>query len=98
MLALAAALLLFISPSLAVSGVVVLLIAFLAMDGALKVGQAVLGIGSIIRLVTLVNGASSLLLTLLSWILQPQAGARSLRRPRIQRMSILRKLPTYIQT
>ena len=77
MLALAAALLLFISPSLAVSGVVVLLIAFLAMDGALKVGQAVLGIGSNIRLVTLVNGASSVLLALLSWILWRRLGVET---------------------
>ena len=77
MLALAAALLLFVSPSLAVSGVVVLLIAFLAINGALKMGQAVLGIGSNISLVTLLNGASNVLLALLSWLLWRRLGVET---------------------
>jgi hypothetical protein len=43
LLAIAAALLLFLSPSLVVTGVVSLLLAFLVIDGTLKVGQAVFG-------------------------------------------------------
>ena len=73
--ALGAALLLFVSPSLVVNGVVVLLLALLAMDGAVKIGQAALGVGSTTsRLVTAVNAASSLLLALAGWWLWRKFG------------------------
>jgi Calcineurin-like phosphoesterase len=67
-LAIAAAVLLFLSPALVVAGVVVLLLGFLATDGALKLGEAVLDRSSrATRTVAALNGMSSLLLALLGW-------------------------------
>ena len=52
--AIAAAVLLFLSPALAAAGVVVLLLGFLVIDGALKLGQSLLGL----RLAHVTNGGS----------------------------------------
>ena len=69
-LAIALALLLFLSPALVAAGVVMLLLGFLVIDGALKVGQAARGHDARTpRTVTAVNGTSSLLLALLGWVL-----------------------------
>ena len=69
-LAIAAAMLLFLSPALVVEGVVALLLGFFVIDGALKLGQAVLGRDKpSLRVVTAVNGTSSLLLAVLGWAL-----------------------------
>jgi len=70
LLAITAALLLYLSPSLVVSGVVVLLLGFLVLDGALKLGQAVFRpTSNAFRTVTAANGVSSLLLALVGWFL-----------------------------
>jgi hypothetical protein len=75
-LGIAAALLLLISPSLAVNGVVVLLLGFLVLDGVLRLGQAVLGAASNTpRTVSVVNGASSLCLALAGWAIWQTIGA-----------------------
>lgn len=75
-LAIAAGLLLFLSPSLAVSAVVVLLFLFLVLDGVLKVGRAVVGsLTGPPRIVAFANGVSSLLLASLGWVLWQLAGA-----------------------
>ena len=69
-LAIAAALLLYLSPSMVVSGVVTLLLAFLLLDGVLKLGQALLQPASNrSRVVTAANGVSSLVLALIGWLL-----------------------------
>jgi len=69
-LAIAAALLLYLSPALVVSGVVTLLLGFIILDGALKLGQALLrSAPNRSRVVTAINGASSLMLALIGWLL-----------------------------
>lgn len=69
-LAIAIAALLFASPSLVVSGIIVFLLLFLALDGVFKIGQGLLAYDSSSkRLVPIVNGATSLLLALVGWIL-----------------------------
>ena len=67
-LAIVAAMLLFVSPALVAAGVVVLLLGFFVIDGALKLGQAALGRDSP-RMVAAVNGISSLMLALIGWAL-----------------------------
>jgi hypothetical protein len=75
-LAVVVALLLYVSPSIVVSGVVVLLLTFLALDGVLKIGQTVLGPASNTpRTIAAVNGASSLFLALIGWALWQKVGA-----------------------
>ena len=75
LLAIAAALLLFLSPSLVGTGVVSLLLALLVIDGALKIGQAAFGAFSKTpRTVAAVNGAASLLLALGGWVLWQKVG------------------------
>ena len=69
-LAIAGALLLYLSPSLVATGVVGLLLLFLAADGTVKLGQAALGYGhgaAAPLIVTAINGASSLLIALIGW-------------------------------
>src|SRR5215207_2554277 len=62
-LAIASAVLLFLSPALVVAGVILVLLAFLAVNGALNVGQAVLGRDARIpRAAAAINGASNVLL------------------------------------
>ena len=74
-LAIAAAVLLFLSPALVAAGVVALLLGFFVIDGAWKLGQAVLGHDLCTpRTVTAVNGTSSLLLALLGWVLWRNVG------------------------
>jgi uncharacterized membrane protein HdeD (DUF308 family) len=74
-LGIAAAVLLLISPSLATSGLVVLLLVFLLLDGILRIGRAILGAAqSMPRTVSLINGASSLCLALAGWILWQTIG------------------------
>jgi uncharacterized membrane protein HdeD (DUF308 family) len=73
-LAVAAALLLYLSPSLIISGVITLLLGFLALDGVLKLGQAVFRSSSRSRMVTAVNGATSLVLALIGWLLWKNVG------------------------
>ena len=69
-LAMTASRLLFLSPALVVEGVVALLLGFFVIDGALKLGYAVLGRDTFSpRVVTAVNGTSSLLLAVLGWAL-----------------------------
>jgi uncharacterized membrane protein HdeD (DUF308 family) len=68
--AIAAAVLLFVSPALVVAGVVVLLLGILVIDGALKLGQAAFARAPRTpRTVAAVNGTSSLLLALIGWFL-----------------------------
>ncbi len=77
-LAVAAAGLLFVSPSLVVNGVLMLLLAFLVIDGLLKLGQMVFGAAaSTPRAVAAVNGAFSLLLALLGWVLWRSLGVNA---------------------
>jgi hypothetical protein len=67
-LAIAGAFLLYVSPSLVAAAVVALFLAFLAIDGALKAGQAMVGRGSTAsRTVTAVNAVSNLLIALIGW-------------------------------
>jgi len=74
-LAIAAALLLYLSPALVVSGVVTLLLGFLILDGAVKLGQALLRPApNRSRVVTAINGASSLALALIGWLLWKNIG------------------------
>jgi hypothetical protein len=69
-LAIASAVLLFLSPALVVAGVILVLLAFLAVNGALNIGQAVLGRDARIpRAATAINGASNVLLALIGWFL-----------------------------
>jgi hypothetical protein len=69
-LALAAAMLLYLSPSLVISGVVAFLLCFLALDGVLKLGQALLrsDLGQS-RVVTAANGFSSVALAFVGLLL-----------------------------
>ena len=74
-MAIAAAILLFLSPTLVAAGVIVLLLGLVAADGALKLGQALFGRNlHMPRLVAATNGATSLLLALLGWILWQSFG------------------------
>lgn len=74
-LAIGAALLLYLSPSLVVGGVVTLLLGFLILDGVLKLGQALLRPASHrSRVVTAANGVSSLVLALIGWFLWKNIG------------------------
>src|SRR5262245_47877034 len=68
-LAIAVAVLLYLSPALVAAGVVALLLGCLAIDGALKLGQAFGRDQRTSRTVAAVNGMSSLLLALLGWVL-----------------------------
>src|SRR4051812_23277088 len=69
-LAIVFAVLLFLSPALVVAGVILVLLAFLAVNGALDVGQAVLGRDARIpRAAEAVNGVSNILLMLIGWYL-----------------------------
>jgi hypothetical protein len=69
-LALAAAVLLYVSPSLVVSGVVGILLALLVADGLLKIGEGLLGYSPTeTPIVPLANGAASLFLAFLGWLL-----------------------------
>jgi uncharacterized membrane protein HdeD (DUF308 family) len=65
-LAIGGALLLYVSPSLIPTGVVALLLVFLALDGVIKTGQALIG-ASASRTVSAVNGASNFLVALTGW-------------------------------
>jgi uncharacterized membrane protein HdeD (DUF308 family) len=77
-LAIAAALILYLSPSLIVSGVVTLLLGFLTLDGVLKLGQSVFpSTSSRSRMVTAANGASSLALALIGWLLWKNLGVNA---------------------
>ena len=74
-LAIALALLLYLSPALIVTGMIVLLLVFLAVDGVWKVGQALFArsvAGS--RTVDVLNGAASLGLALIGWLLWRNVG------------------------
>jgi uncharacterized membrane protein HdeD (DUF308 family) len=69
-LAIVVALLLYVSPLMVVSGIVTLLLAFLALDGIFKLGQALLGPASKTpRVISVLNGVSSLCLALIGWAL-----------------------------
>ncbi|MEJ2653427.1 MAG: metallophosphoesterase [Gammaproteobacteria bacterium] len=69
-LALLAALLLFTSPMMVISGLVALLLLFLAADGIWKLGQALVGRDpNAPRVISALNGALSLLLVLIGWTL-----------------------------
>ena len=68
-LPLAAGLLLLVSPSLAVSGLVLLLMGLLGLDGATKVGRAIAGTSIAPRPVAVINGLASLALCFLVWML-----------------------------
>ena len=77
-LALAFALLLFLSPSLVVDGVIVLLLLFLLLNAGLKFGQAVVGGDPASpRIVMAVNGAFSLVLAGMSWLLWRKLGVNA---------------------
>lgn len=68
LLALAVSLVLFVSPSLIVSALALLLLGFLALDGAVRFGQALVGHTSAPKAVAAINGATSLALALLVWV------------------------------
>jgi uncharacterized membrane protein HdeD (DUF308 family) len=68
-LAIVVALLLYVSPLMVVSGIVTLLLVFLALDGIFKLGQALLGPASKApRIISALNGASSLCLALVRYL------------------------------
>ncbi len=70
LLALAVTFLLYVSPGLVVTGIVVLLIGVLVLDGVVKLGQALSrGAPGRSRTVLAVNGASSLALAAAGWLL-----------------------------
>src|SRR3954470_12913982 len=69
-LAIGSAVLLFLSPALVVAGAVLVLLAFLAVNGALNLSQAVLGRDARMpQAAAAVNGASNILLALIGWFL-----------------------------
>jgi len=69
-LAIASAVLLFLSPALVVAGAILVLLAFLAVNGALNLSQAVLGRDARVpQAAAAVNGASNILLALIGWYL-----------------------------
>lgn len=75
LMAIAAALVLFASPSFVVSGLMGLLLALLFVDGVIKIGRSTLGSRSDTwRMVLLANGIASLALTLAGWWLWRQLG------------------------
>ena len=68
LVAVAVAILLYVSPSLVVSGIIGVLLALLVTDGAIKIGQSIVGSTSgASRLVPLANGVTSLVLALAGW-------------------------------
>jgi hypothetical protein len=70
-----AALVLYLRPSLVGSGVIATLLLFLVIDGLVKIGQTILGRGSASPpLVTVINGASSLILALFGWWIWQRVG------------------------
>jgi uncharacterized membrane protein HdeD (DUF308 family) len=73
-LAIAGALLLFVSPSLVATSVVAILILLLAADGLLKLGHAVIARDSAPRGVIVVNGVASLFMALVGWWLWRKVG------------------------
>src|SRR3954451_1282872 len=73
-LAIAGALLLFVSPSLVATSVVAILILVLAADGLLKLGHAVIARDSAPRGVIVVNGVASLFMALVGWWLWRKVG------------------------
>jgi uncharacterized membrane protein HdeD (DUF308 family)/3',5'-cyclic AMP phosphodiesterase CpdA len=79
-LAIAVALLLYVSPLMVVSGIVTLLLVFLAFDGILKLGHTILGPASNTpRVISALNGMSSLCLALIGWALwQKVSGATAI--------------------
>ena len=69
-LALALAMLLYVSPSLVVSGVIGMLLVLLVADGVLKLARGVLGASPAgKRIVPVANGAASVFLAFLGWLL-----------------------------
>jgi hypothetical protein len=77
-LAIAAAIILFLSPALVVNGVMVLLLVFLVIDGGVKLGQAAFGPASgIPRGVPAMNGAAGLLLAFLGWVVWQKLGVNA---------------------
>jgi hypothetical protein len=63
------AVLLYVSPLMVVSAIVVLVLVFLAFDGTWKMGQAALGPASdTSRAISVLNGASSLCLAFIGWL------------------------------
>lgn len=75
LVAVALALLLYVSPSLVVSGIIGVLLALLVTDGAIKIGHAVVGSTSrASRLVPLANGVASLVLAFAGWVLWRNVG------------------------
>jgi Calcineurin-like phosphoesterase len=76
--AVAVALLLYLSPSMVLTGIIALLLALLVIDAALKIGQALFVTApGTPRAVTLVNGAASLLLALVGWTLWRKVGVEA---------------------
>jgi len=74
-LALLAALLLYTSPMMVISGLVTFLLIFLAVDGIWKLGEAVAGRDpNVPRVISALNGAFSLLLVLIGWTLWQNIG------------------------
>src|SRR4051812_35021611 len=73
-LAIAGALLLFVSPSLVATSVVAILILLLAADGLLKLGHAVIARDSAPHGVIVVNGVSNLFMALVGWWLWRKVG------------------------
>lgn len=69
-LAIAAALLLYLSPMMLLGGLVISLLAFFAFDGIWKIGQAIVGKpANTPRTVSALNGASNLCIALIGWVL-----------------------------
>jgi len=77
-LAIGAALLLYLSPSLVISGVITLLLGFIILDGVLKLGQALLWPATNrSRVVMAANGISNLVLALVGWLLWKNVGVEA---------------------
>src|SRR5690606_16042922 len=77
-LAIAAAVLLYLSPGLVIAGVIVLLLGFLVLDGGWKIGEALLGPATETpRTVGILNGAASLALALIGWLLWRNVGVNA---------------------
>ncbi len=69
-LAIGVAFLLYVSPLLLLGGLVISLLVFFALDGIWKIGQAVVGRpANTPRAVSALNGASSLCMALIGWVL-----------------------------
>ena len=74
-LAIAVAFLLYVSPVMLLGGLVIVLLAILAIDGVWKIGQAIIGRpATASRTISVLNGLSSLCLALLGWAVWKMIG------------------------